>query len=218
MLVNIHTHGAPQNDSVSTNPVLEVVDLGGWTGAQLPEHYSVAIHPQSIDEDWQSNFDRCIQLAKNRQCLMIGECGLDSHAAASDAMQEKVFCAHIELANQVGKPLIIHCVRRFGRCLHLLKMSRVPVIFHGFSRTEAVAGEILKHGHQLSFGPALLKKVSLQQTLSALSADAFWLETDGKPVSLAQMYAEAARLKGMDRHQLEALLETKFRNLFLPHG
>jgi len=57
-------------------------------------------------------FDRkeFLELAKHPKVVAIGECGLDYfHSKVDDfARQEEVFIEHIKVANEVGKPLMIH--------------------------------------------------------------------------------------------------------------
>jgi len=52
-----------------------------------------------------------MKLASHPKVVAIGECGLDYYRLdeATKDMQEKVFEAHIVLAKEVGKPLMIHC-------------------------------------------------------------------------------------------------------------
>lgn len=77
---------------------------------------AVGLHPSHLeDEDFDEKF--YLELAKNEKTVAIGECGLDYYRVNSEKgivnsekeKQKEVFIKHIELANKIKKPLIIHC-------------------------------------------------------------------------------------------------------------
>ena len=81
---------------------------------KIPEHYfSVGIHPQNIDEQWENDLENLKIISQNPKCLAIGECGLDALVNIDENLQKKVFEAQILWANQIQKPVIIHCIKRF---------------------------------------------------------------------------------------------------------
>ena len=79
--------------------------------------------------------------SKTDSVLAIGECGLDKACDTNFKLQQQVFTTQVNWANEIKKPLIIHCVRAYGEVLSLLQKNnnKVPVIFHGFNKNGAVA-------------------------------------------------------------------------------
>ena len=71
---------------------------------------------------------------KDEYCIAIGECGVDRAIETSIELQQTIFEQQIELAEQVQKPLIIHCVKAFDILLFLKKKYKitVPIIVHGY--------------------------------------------------------------------------------------
>ncbi len=56
-----------------------------------------------------------------QNCFAIGECGLDSLVPIDQKIQEDVFVKQINIANEVKKPIIVHCVRKFYEVISFKK-------------------------------------------------------------------------------------------------
>lgn len=163
---------------------------------QIPEHYfSVGIHPQNIHEQWENDLENLKIISQNPKCLAIGECGLDALVNIDENLQKKVFEAQILWANQIQKPVIIHCVKRFQELIPFQKIAKVPMIIHGFNKKRAIADEMLKHGFYLSFGKSLLHNLSLQTTLKEIPLEKIFLETDDADFNVAELYQKVAEIK-----------------------
>nr|WP_232815926.1 TatD family hydrolase [Chryseobacterium capnotolerans] len=98
--------------------------------------YSIGIHPNDIDSN---NIDRQLSWMKSmmfQNCFAIGECGLDSLVPIDQKIQEEVFLKQIHISNEVKKPVIIHCVRKFYEVISFKKKAEQPMIIHGFNKKE----------------------------------------------------------------------------------
>ncbi len=92
-------------------------------------------------------------LAAHPRCLAIGETGLDYYRDyAPRADQERAFAAQIELAREVGKPLVIHTRAAVQDTLARLaaQAEGVSVVMHCFSMP-AHLEECLERGYAISF-------------------------------------------------------------------
>ncbi len=96
--------------------------------------FSAGIHPNDAGRNIPNQFDWLEEISKHKNCVAIGECGLDGIIDVNDSIQEDVFYRQIELANERNKPLIIHCVRRFSQLIPLKKKAKVPMIVHGLTK------------------------------------------------------------------------------------
>ena len=71
---------------------------------------SIGLHPNAAHQ-WEG-FDAYRELANDPKVVAIGECGLDNFRPedpeATKAKQREVFEAHIQLAVETGKPLVVH--------------------------------------------------------------------------------------------------------------
>lgn len=72
---------------------------------------SVGIHPQEAHRATPEALADMARLAGDAQCVAIGEIGLDYyHVDNPDVVTQKAaFIAQMEVAKEVGKPILIHC-------------------------------------------------------------------------------------------------------------
>lgn len=123
---------------------------------QLPDNigwYSAGIHPwvaDRADEHWSW----LEQTAAHPHVAAIGEAGLDALRGPDLDTQTAVFKRQAELAERLGKPLIIHAVRTWPQlmALHRQLKPAQPWIIHGFRGKPQLARQLLDHGFSLSFG------------------------------------------------------------------
>lgn len=115
------------------------------------------------------------ELVRHPQVLAVGEVGLDKLADAPMDLQVEVFRRQACLAEEVGKPLVIHLVKAVDELLKVKRDLRPsnPWIIHGFRGKAALAEEYLKHGFYLSFGEKYQ-----EAALCRVPADRLFIETD----------------------------------------
>ena len=201
--VDIHTHHLPAQPGaaiVNCFPETFAPQEGGW--------YSVGMHPWHVtrmpDEEQLSVWK---ELAGHPQVLAVGEAGLDKLAEAPLALQQEVFIRQARLAEETGKPLVIHAVKAADELL-LAKRTlhpSVPWLIHGFRGKAALATVYLKHGFHLSFGEKYQ-----EEALRTVPADRLFIETDESAVPVEQLYARAAEVRGVS---LAGLTETVRQNV-----
>ena len=83
--------------------------------------------------------------------VAVGECGLDyyrDYAPRDDQM--RVFRAQVEIANRVGKPLVIHTREADADTFAVLEDARVRVVLHCFSSVD-LTDEAIERGYLFSF-------------------------------------------------------------------
>lgn len=186
----------------------------GETPPEFP--YSIGIHPQDIQfENIESQFD-WVKSTITEDCFAIGECGLDGLISIEQNLQEQVFKRQIEISNELKKPLIIHCVRKFYEVISFRKIANQPMIIHGFNKKQSFADDLLKNKFYLSFGKAVLYNLSLQNVLKTTPLDKIFLETDNEDFNIEELYIKVSELKGIS---LEKLNEQISENLeTIQHG
>jgi TatD DNase family protein len=114
----------------------------------------------------------------------VGEFGLDRSQRAAEvpaSLQQEVFELHLEWAERLRLPVILHLVRADGPALELLarRPPRFGGVVHGFSSHAQTVPAYLERGLFLSFGSALLGRQKAREALRATPGDRFLLETDG---------------------------------------
>ncbi len=155
----MHCHSRTAKDA------LEVVsfDTSEFPPPAGQGFYTLGIHPWFIGrQETETALQKLLAAAEDPNLLAIGECGLDRAINTPFSSQVTVFGSQIKLAERIGKPLIIHCVRAFNELSALKKAAKPkqPWIIHGFTGKPLPARQLLKQGLYFSFGKALLQENS----------------------------------------------------------
>ncbi|MDR2237512.1 MAG: TatD family hydrolase [Chryseobacterium sp.] len=183
------------------------LDLGAAPPLQL---YSAGIHPKDIAADAMEEQFRWLESSVSENCFAIGECGLDSMVPIPQKIQEKVFMRQIRLSNEVKKPVIIHCVRKFYEVISFKKKAEQAMVIHGFNKKKQIADDLLARNFYLSFGKAVLYNLSLQDIVKSTPLDRIFLETDNDYFNIEELYQKVSEIKGIS---LERLNEHIVENL-----
>ena len=115
---------------------------------QFDEVYAaIGRHPNSATGFDDAALEDLRELVRHEKCVAVGETGLDyyrDYAPADD--QRRAFLAQIELAREVGKPLVIHTRAADDDTLSALgeHAGGVKVILHCFSMADRI-DECLAH-------------------------------------------------------------------------
>jgi TatD DNase family protein len=211
-LFNLHTHKFTNNPEI-----LELVNQYPWEFDDAIPNYSIGIHPWYIDENRLENdlqiIDEKLQL---KECLALGECGLDKRIEIPMSLQTEVFEKQIVLAEKYQKPLVLHLVAAFDELIAIKKRLKVsvPIIIHGFSKNEQVAKQLLDDGIYLSFGKYLLRNPELESAFKSIPNDKFFLETDTIEESLEEVYTLAAKYKNNTKQKLIEIVNSNFNTVF----
>ena len=209
---NLHTHKFTNNPSI-----LELVNQYPWEfDASIPR-YSIGIHPWYINEERVTSDLKVIEeKLQLKECLALGECGLDKRIEVPMWLQIKVFEKQIALAEQYQKPLVLHLVAAFDELIEIKRRMKisVPIIIHGFSKNEQVAKQLIANGFYLSFGKYLLQNPELKEVFQSVPNDRFFLETDTIEETLEEVYTLATAYKGMSLEELQTLVATNWKNVF----
>lgn len=97
---------------------------------------AVGIHPNAATGFSDADAEQLLELGRHERCVAIGETGLDyfrQHAPHAD--QARAFRAQIEVARELGKPVVIHTREADEDTLALLDRHAegIKVILHCFS-------------------------------------------------------------------------------------
>lgn len=212
--INLHCHRLAQDKT-------EFRIYNRYTHEEKPlGFYSSGIHPWRID-NWETQLEMLHQIARDENCIAIGECGVDRAIDTPIELQQTIFEQQIALAESVQKPLIIHCVRAFDLLLSLKKKHKitVPIISHGYKSKPEQLKQLTNAGIKVSFGKALLNSsTALREGLNQLSLRDFFLETDNSPdIHIEQVYYKASELTNYSVDELKTALYQNFIDTF-PHA
>lgn len=120
-------------------------------------------------------------LGENPKVIAIGECGLDYYRVEESTkdVQSKVFIEQIELANRLGKPLMLHIRNAYEDSLEILKAhAKVRGDVHFFAGDWEVAKKFLDLGFTLSFTGVLTFTHDYDEVVRNTPLDMLLSETD----------------------------------------
>lgn len=188
MYLDVHSH-----TQHSTSDTLVIRNQYPLT-ADTSEPFSVGIHPWFLN-DFEAQWNALIPLAQHFNCWAIGECGLDKNVTSPLSLQQEIFLRHIELAESLELPLIIHCVKAYAEVIQLRKRthSQQLWILHGFRKNLKVAQELITHDIAISFGTPLLYSHQLQEVFKKIPSEYRFFESDDSIQPLVIKQVKQAR-------------------------
>jgi TatD DNase family protein len=116
------------------------------------------------------------------------------------------------LAEEMHKPMVIHCVRGWDDLLSARREIKpvMPWVIHGFRGRRQLAESLAAEGFWFSLGITGLK----EEILESVSHERLLLETDDTGGSIADVYLRFAELYHCNGGQCAGLIRTNFNNLF----
>lgn len=210
-------------------------------------YYGVGVHPWWLKEVWKLDqlSDRDLEQlrgdlhkaaeaesAGQRRCVAIGECGLDLASGQSPlAMQEQVLALHLEVAQALEMPVIIHSVKAHNPLLRLLK--RYPLkrggVIHAFTGSLEMGQEYWRLGFFLGAGGTITyeRAHKTRHAVAQMPLEALLLETDApdmplcghqgernSPERIPQVARSLAELRGQTIEEVAMQTTANSRKLF----
>jgi TatD DNase family protein len=190
----------------------------------------VGIHPHDAASFDENALAAIRALATHRKVVGIGEIGLDFHYpdGAPRAAQERALSAQLDLADELGKPVVIHDRDAHPELMALLARRRSPRgILHCFSGDLAMARQAINLGWYISFAGSVTFKNArrLQEIARTLPLDRIVVETDApylspqrgnrnEPANVARVAAKIAELKNVPVSLVERATTQNCQTLF----
>jgi TatD DNase family protein len=174
--------------------------------------FSAGIHPWQLTDDNLPQLQTELLLtAAHPHVVMIGEAGFDRLRGAQGEVQYRAFLFQAHIAEEMGKPVVIHCVKGWDelrRARREVKPGR-PWVIHGFRGSSNLAASLADDGFWFSLGAKGLNT----EVLQAVSPDRVLLETDDSGESIADVYGLFASAAGFAPEQAEILMRNNFNKL-----
>ena len=183
---------------------------------------SVGVHPHDAKDLCEADIPVLTRwLTQEPKVAALGEIGLDYYYDLSPRdVQQEVFVRQLDLAYDLGKPVILHIRDAHGDTIDLLRAhkNRLPrCVVHCCSASLESAKVYLGLGCMISFaGPVTFKRsANLQEVAKYVPLDRLMIETDSpylapepvrgrrnEPVNVAHICRFLAQLRGMDAQAL----------------
>jgi TatD DNase family protein len=197
--------------------------------AQPDVWFSPGIHPHEADDP--GPVDELRALAAHPRAVAVGETGLDYvKNYASVPNQKALFVRHLEIAQEAGKPVSIHCREAHGDAFGILR-AHAPLrgVIHCFSGGAGDVEAYLSLNFFLSIaGPVTYPNAqALRDAVARIPLESLLVETDcpllapqkrrgqrNEPAYVRYTAEEVARVKGVTVAELEEASAENARRLF----
>lgn len=225
--LDIHTHGRMDVEAAVSVASLSQAEIRSESTKQ--EFSSAGIHPWWLEEITVEEITalkgHVESLARSGKLWGIGETGFDRTYPEFMELQKELFDWHLNLAESLNLPLVIHNVRSGSDFLEILKKVKptIPWIFHDFRGNEELVKSLLKlHPNCFfSFGLSLDNSPQVRELLPLIPMENIFLETDNqKHLDIHDIYLRAAETLKVDVDFLKSQIWHNFKKLTLntdPH-
>ena len=182
----------------------------------------LGIHPHEAGTATEADLAALRELLGHPKAVAVGETGLDwyrDYAPRDD--QRRLFAAELELAAELGKPVVIHARAADDDTLAGLAGFAGTVVLHCFSSPHMLP-TALERGWYVSFAgnASFPKAVDLRLAATQVPADRILAETDSpylapqpvrgkqnEPANVVHTLAALARARGEEPEELERQID-----------
>jgi len=194
---------------------------------------AIGVHPSETGELDEENFLRLKSWCMHERVVALGEIGLDYHYADTDKVcQRRWFARQLQLAREVGLPVVIHSRDAASDTMELMRehhAERIGGVIHCYSYSVEYARLFLDMGFYIGIGGVITFKNArkLRQVVEMLPMERILLETDSPylaPVPyrgrrncslyLPLVAEEIARIKGVAVEEVIRVTDGNARRLF----
>lgn len=155
-------------------------------------YMSVGVHPENVDKlENPEAFEFVRKTIQSEKCVAVGEIGLDYYwDKDKKELMQKWFRAQLELAEEIGKPVVIHSRDAAEDTLKIISeyypkrnekgYREKPGVIHCFSYSPEIAAEFIKRGFKLGIGGVITfeNAKTIRRVVEEISLEDIVLETD----------------------------------------
>jgi TatD DNase family protein len=190
---------------------------------------ALGIHPHQAGTQDVERLGELLELLAHPRAVAVGETGLDFFRdyAPHDA-QRRLFERHLEIAAELGKPVVVHCRAAEDEVARRLGAFDGAVVLHCFS-SPPLLDAALGGGWYVSFAGNVTfpKAAELREAAARIPADRLLAETDSpylspqarrgrpnEPANVVYTLETLARARGVEPAELEAQIDANAGAVF----
>jgi TatD DNase family protein len=184
---------------------------------------AVGYHPWEIDES-QVETEITFIAEKLKDCVALGEVGLDYKVKIPKKVQWRVFDRLLDLAVQFDKPVIVHSRFSHQRSVRMIAAAGIKkAVFHWFSGPLDILSDLLDGGYFVSATPALKYSPSHRAAIQKAPLARILIETDtpvayqneiSSPANLVDTLALLGDLKGIPVQEVANITTANAESFF----
>lgn len=212
--LDFHTHKLSRANEANITEIVSL-HLDKETAYNL---YTIGKHPWFTDSELSNKEKQHLKThLQNENCLALGEVGLDKLKGLSINAQKDILRSQLNIAEELNKPVIVHCVRAFDQLLQVKK--EFPQLkkwcIHGYARHAKLAEQLIQQGFYISLMPVLQPTETYKTLLRSLPIEKLFLETDSMPnITIEQLYLQASKIIDISVDELKSQLMQNAENFF----
>ncbi len=188
----------------------------------------------TIGED--VNFEKYRELGKNQEVVAIGEVGLDYHHFEEGDNEEElknkqkeILLGFIALANELEKPLIIHCWDAYDDLFEILKDNPVKKtgVIHSFVGGYKTANKFIELGYLIGLNGIITYGESYDRLMREIDIKNIVIETDcpyltplpkkgerNEPAHVAYVAQKIAEIKQISLEEVSEITTQNAKKIF----
>ncbi len=168
---------------------------------------ALGLHPWYLADAHSGWEERLAKLLQDNPHAIIGECGLDKLKNTLPILQKKTFAAHINLASQLQRPLLVHSVKSQDWLEDFWSsLSKVKFVLHSFGGSVEFMQRIVSFGGYISFAPSIRKRQNFKTLAQFVPLVHLLVESDGpfqgEPFDIPELLKEISSIKGISEEEL----------------
>jgi len=212
--------------------------IGLHPGSLCTQEFEEKIDEKEIikikTEAQEFNYDYYKKLGQKPEVVAIGEIGLDYYRnAAKPELQKEVLLEQLGLAENLGKPVMLHCREAHEDLLKILKTwtlvgnKSLSGVIHSFSGRWSQAEQYLAMGFYLSFNGIITFARDYDRVVREMPLERLLLETDcpyltpipfrgkrNEPAYVKYVAQKVAELRGLSLEEVSDATTKNAKRLF----
>jgi Tat protein secretion system quality control protein TatD with DNase activity len=207
--VPVCVYNKPMFDSHSHYYSKEALVCG--SDLELPSALSlgngIGLLPPYVNSQTLAEIERLIV---ENPTFFIGEVGLDRRFESQCPLNEQIEQLRriLDLARELNRPAVLHCVRYDGHMISILKdYSDLSLMWHGFCGSVEIGRILMKQGVLVSFRPGFgtAGHILAREFPNRILVESDYTGNDGDAylMTLKENYREVAFATGMNVGELE---------------
>lgn len=215
--IDIHTHGASPSAGIFSVENLMAHEKRTPVNTRGVA-FTAGIHPWHMDEsNCGEQLDFIRETAASPLIIAIGEAGFDKLKGPSAELQRRIFEEQLEIAADVRKPVVIHCVRSWDELLRAHKQHKPsrPWMVHGFRGKKELGLQLVGYGMYISFWFDFIVRPEASELVRAIPKDRIFLETDGADTDIREIYRKVAGDLSLSVDELKKIIFDNYKRLFI---
>ncbi len=199
-------------------------------------YFCAGFHPSELSKYEDGDMEKLAALCAHEKCVAVGEIGLDYHFEDNPPKerQKELFVRQLQIAGEVGLPVVLHSRDAAQETLELLKQNAGLLknggLMHCYSYSPEMTEDFLALGLSFSFGgPSTFKNArKVQESVQRIPASRILSETDcpyltptplrgvfpNEPKNVAYVVENMARLRQVNEEELKKQLWQNAKALF----